>query len=179
LRPSDSTAVVARAKAGDVQAFETLFRDHHVRVHNLAYSILGDRTEAEDVTQRAFVKAWEELPRLREVAAFAGWLNRIAANLARDVARSRAARKVPANHSEPTGDKADQGLLAEERDAQVHRAIGSLPEHQREVVIMYHLQGVPVQEVAEQLGIAQGTVLSRLARGREALRRKLAPYVEQ
>jgi RNA polymerase sigma-70 factor (ECF subfamily) len=177
---------VARAKAGDVRAFEALFRDHHVRVYNLVYSILGDRAEAEDVTQRAFVRAWEELPRLRDPAAFAGWLNRIAANLARDVGRSPAARTTAPDDPEPLmermGDAAgapDEGLLAEERQAHVHRAIGALPEHQREVVIMHHLQGVPVQEVAEQLGLAQGTVLSRLARGREALRRRLAPHVEQ
>lgn len=178
--------MVARAKAGDAHAFERLFREHHVRVYNLVYSILGDRAEAEDVTQRAFVKAWEELPRLRDVGAFAGWLNRIAANLARDVARSPAVRAASADDPEPVMDRMadasgapDEGLLAEEREAHVHRAIGALPEHQREVVIMHHLQGTPVQEVAEQLGIAPGTVLSRLARGREALRRKLAPYVEQ
>jgi len=176
---------VARAKAGDVRAFEGLFRDHHVRVYNLVSYILGDAAEAEDVTQRAFVKAWEELPRLRDVQAFPAWLNRIAANLARDVARSPAARMAFEDDPEPlmervedTSPPPEADLLAEERSAQVHRAIGSLPEHQREVVVMHHLEGTPVQEVAEQLGLAIGTVLSRLSRGREALRRKLAPYVE-
>jgi RNA polymerase sigma-70 factor (ECF subfamily) len=177
---------VVRAKEGDAAAFEQLFRDHHVRVYNLVHYMLGDRAEAEDVTQRAFVKAWEELPRLRDVQAFPAWLNRIAANLARDVARSPAARMASADDPEPLMERADdasvapdEGLLAGERDAHVHRAVQSLPDHQREVVVMYHLEGLPVQEVAEKLGVAQGTVLSRLARAREALRRKLAPYVEQ
>ncbi len=177
---------MARAKAGDAQAFERLFRDHHVRVYNLVHHVLRDRAEAEDVTQRAFVRAWEELPRLRDVGAFAPWLNRIAANLARDAARSPAARTASGDDPEPllqqmadTSPPPHQGLLEEERSTQVHQAIASLPEHQREVVVMHHLQGTPVQDIAEQLGTALGTVLSRLARGREALRRKLAPYVEQ
>jgi RNA polymerase sigma factor (sigma-70 family) len=186
LKPSEATAVVARAQAGEAQAFERLFRDHHVRVYNLVYHVLRDRAEAEDVTQRAFVRAWEELPRLRDAGAFPSWLNRIAVNLARDAARSPAARTASGEDPEPVLERAADGsaapsddLLAQERDAEVHRAIGSLPDHQREVVVMHHLQGTPVQEVAQQLGLALGTVLSRLARGREALRRKLAPYVEQ
>ena len=186
MKPSEATAVVARARAGEAQAFERLYRDHHVRVYNLVYHVLGDRADAEDVTQRAFVKAWEELPRLRDAGAFPSWLNRIAVNLARDVIRSPAARATSRDDPEPVLERAEgvsgapaNGVLAQERDAEVQRAIGSLPEHQREVVVMHHLEGMPVQEVAEQLGLALGTVLSRLARGRETLRRKLAPYVEQ
>jgi len=101
------------------------------------------------------------------------------------VARSPAVRTASAEDSPSLLDRVeaavpapDAGVLAGERDAEVHRAIGTLPEHQREVIVMHHLQGTPVQEVAEQLSLALGTVLSRLARGREALRRKLAPYVE-
>lgn len=176
---------MARAKAGDRQAFERLFREHHVRVYNLAYYIVGDREEAEDITQRAFVKAWEELPRLHHVRAFAAWLNRIAANIAHDVVRARAARAEVSDDGHANsrnhynGADVNSNLLAQERSAQVHRAISSLPEHQREVVVMHHLQNMSVQEIADGLGIAPGTVLSRLARGREALRRKLAPYLGQ
>jgi RNA polymerase sigma-70 factor (ECF subfamily) len=187
LKLTDERARVVRAQRGDRRAFEGLFRDHHVRVYNLVTYLVGDRTQAEDVTQQAFVRAWEELPRLREPEAFAGWLNRIARNLAWDYVRSPASREqaegLGGDEREPELDGAEPGadepLVEKERDERVHSAIASLPEHQREVVVMHHLEGTPVQDVAARLGVPQGTVLSRLARARDALRRKLAPYVER
>ena len=177
---------MARAQRGDVGAFERLFRDHHVRVYNLVRYVIGDVAEAEDVTQRAFVRAWEELPRLRDPAAFTGWLNRIAANLARDSARSPAGREQSGGGAgeetmaslENGSDAPDKEVVAEERDQVVHEAIADLPEHHREVVLMHHIEGTPVQEVADRLGVPVGTVLSRLARARDTLRRRLAPYVD-
>lgn len=187
MRPSDERELVVRAQKGDHKAFEQLFRDHHVRVYNLVTYTVGDRTRAEDVTQQAFVRAWEELPRLREPQAFAGWLGRIARNLAWDHVRSPASREQTGGaadtESAPEPASPEPGpegpVVEQERDEQVHAAVASLSEHQREVVVMHHLEGTPVQEVAQKLGLPQGTVLSRLARAREALRRKLAPYVEQ
>ncbi|MGQ9731450.1 MAG: RNA polymerase sigma factor [Candidatus Zipacnadales bacterium] len=184
MRPDERT-VVLRAQAGDRKAFERLFEDHHVRIYNLVRYLLRDQREAEDITQRVFIRAWEELPRLRDPQAFMAWLNRIAANLARDYIRSR-----PPPTALPEGEEAalggtedenvsiDNNLLTAERDEMVHQAIATLPEHHREVVVMHHLEGRAVQDIARALGIAQGTVLSRLARARESLRRKLAPYIE-
>ena len=187
MRPSDERELVVRAQTGDQRAFEQLFRDHHVRVYNLVAYTLGDRTQAEDVTQQAFVRAWEELPRLADPQAFTAWLNRIARNLAWDYGRSPAAREETDGltdekenqQADSSGARPEASLVARERDDRVHAAIASLPDHQREVVVMHHLEGRPVQEVAGELKVPQGTVLSRLARAREALRRKLAPYVEQ
>lgn len=184
---TDERARVVRAQQGDQRAFEALFRDHHVRVYNLVTYLVGDRTQAEDVTQQAFVRAWQELPRLREPEAFAGWLNRIARNLAWDYIRSPVAREQAEGLADDEGahqpaevaEAPDAPLVEKERDERVHAAIASLPEHHREVVAMHHLEGTPVQDVAAKLGVPQGTVLSRLARARDALRRKLAPYVEQ
>jgi RNA polymerase sigma-70 factor (ECF subfamily) len=186
VKPADESRLVERAQQGDARAFEGLFRAHQVRVHNLVRYIVGDPLQAEDVTQRAFVRAWEELPRLRDAGAFTSWLNRIAANLAKDEVRVRGGRRADdqgaPSELEGVPDEtpaAPEALLTAEQAAEVHRAIGTLPEHQREVVLMHHLEGLPVQDVADRLGLALGTVLSRLARGREALRRELAPYVER
>jgi len=176
-----------QAREGDAVAFEQLFRAHHVRVYNLVRYVLGGATEAEDVTQQAFVRAWEELPRLKEPGAFAGWLNRIAVNLARDLGRSPARREQSgggaADEAAQTihngGPAPEEGLAEAERDEAVHDAIASLPEPHREVILMHHIEGTPVKDVAKTLGVPVGTVLSRLARARDTLRRKLTPYVEQ
>jgi len=185
LSTADERARVVRAREGDQGALAQLFRDHYVRVYNLVTYLTGDRTEADDVTQSTFVRAWEELPRLRDPQAFTAWLNRIARNLAADRARANRAR-VRAEEArpesldpgDPVGPGPEQHVAAWERDEQVHEAVASLPEPHQEVVVMHHLEGTPVQEVAERLRIPVGTVLSRLARARAALRRKLAPYVD-
>jgi len=181
----DERALVARAQQGDREAFAQLLRDHHLRVYNLAAYIVGDRTEAEDVTQQAFVRAWEELPRLRDPQAFTAWVNRIARNLARDRAREGGARarfEGPQPDPPETGNAEARGpeesLVVREREQDIHRAVATLSEAHQEVVVMHHLEGKPVVEIAQQLGVPLGTVLSRLARARAALRRKLAPHVE-
>ena len=181
----DERATVVRAQKGDRDAFAELFRNHHVRVYSLLTYLLGDRTEAEDVTQLAFVRAWDELPRLRDPQAFTAWLNRIARNLASDRARGRAAR-VPSEDATPSGPGANgQGapqppelVLEQERAERVHEAVACLSAPHQEVVVMHHLEGMPVTEVAERLGVPTGTVLSRLARARSVLRQRLASYVE-
>ena len=183
----DEQTLVVQACEGDAAAFEQLFRTHHVRVYNLVRYVLGDGSEAEDVTQQAFVRAWEELPRIKETGAFAGWLNRIAVNLARDLGRSPARREQSgggaADEAAATihngGPAPEERLAGAERDEAVHEAIASLPEYHREVVLMHHIEGAPVRDVAQKLGVPVGTVLSRLARARDTLRRRLTPYVEQ
>ncbi len=185
LNTADERARVVRAREGDREAFAQLFRDHHVRVYNLVTYLTGDRTEAEDVTQSTFVRAWEELPRLRDPQAFTAWLNRIARNLAADRVRAKgmrarmeSARPEDLDAGVPVGPQAEQYAAAKEREERVHAAVASLPDPHQEVVVMHHLEGAPVQEVAERLRIPVGTVLSRLARARAALRRRLAPYVD-
>jgi RNA polymerase sigma-70 factor (ECF subfamily) len=174
----DDQALVARAREGDDEAFARLFRSHHVRVYNLARYLVRDATEAEDVTQAAFIRAWHELPKLRDPGAFAAWINRIAHRLAADRARADTTRPGAAGMVGEEASGPAASVLQAEREQQVHRAIASLPEHHREAVVMHHLEGAPVEEVAEKLGVPLGTVLSRLSRARAALRRKLAGYVE-
>ncbi len=182
-------ALVAAARDGDVAAFERLFHAHHVRIYNLMVFMVGDRTDAEDLTQATFVRAWERLGRLRSAEAFTVWLHQLARNIARDHLRSRRTEQQRTSDNWEQGgaiEKADlsadgqpEAAVAKHETSQtIHAAVRSLPEHQREAILLHHFQDLPVEAVAEIMGVRPGTVLSRLARGREALRRKLGPLIE-
>jgi len=176
---ADEKSLVRAAQHGSLEAFEQLFRRHERRIYTLALHMVGDVNTAEDLTQDTFVRAWENLRRLRHGQAFSGWLRRIVLNLVWDYIRHRpAAEGLKEEHAERLADPADPPGLAVSRGAlarRVRQAVLSLPEHQRLVVAMFYWEDMPVNEIARVLGIARGTVISRLARGRETLRRKLGP----
>jgi RNA polymerase sigma-70 factor (ECF subfamily) len=185
----DLQSLVTEARAGDVGAFEALYRRHHMGIFTFVHSQIRDRELAADLTQQTFVRAWESLARLRQAGAFRGWLHRIAANLVRDEVKSGRARlEVSASSlgdadplvtaADPADDLSAEALAAKDLQRAVRDAIASLPAQQRAVVVMHHLEGAPVSEIAGALGVRPGTVMSRLARAREALRKQLAPYVE-
>lgn len=181
-------ALVEEAKRGDQRAFAVLYRRHQKPVYSLIRHLTGDEEVAADLTQDTFVRAWHALPRLRATQAFAGWLRIIATNLVRDKSRRRRPEStITENTSEngPEFDVADEGPHLHDQYAtrmqqqRIREAVLRLPEPQRAVIVMHHLEDIPVAEIAASLSIPLGTVLSRLARGREALRRRLGPYVEQ
>jgi len=172
---------VEAAQAGDQRAFEALFRSHQDAIYSLALHFARDPEVAADVAQDAFVRAWEQLPHLREPAAFGGWLRSMTMNLVRDHYR-RAQATDPLDENTPiSSDEGGPETVAErsEQDLAVRHAILGLPEHQRVVVAMHYLEGVPVNDIVGALGLPKGTVVSRLARGRENLRRRLAPYIDE
>lgn len=176
--------LVRRARAGDQAAFEALFRRYQLAMYRLALRFSGGEDLAADVTQDAFVKAWEQLPRLREEGAFGGWLRAILLNVARDAHRRRdAAGSLEddprgAENIADDGPEPGDGLAETDFEQAVRRAVLSLPEHQRTVVVMHHLEGMQVEAIAAALGLRKGTVLSRLSRGRDLLRKKLAGRLE-
>ena len=172
---------VEAAAKGDEQAFEALFRAHQNAVYSLAMHFARDRELAADLTQDAFVRAWEKLPKLREPEAFAGWLRALTLNIVRDHFR-RARETEPLDETFEVADEGpgpDEQASGSEQERAVRRAILTLPEHQRTPIVMYHLEGRPVEEVAEALGVPKNTVVSRLARGRAALRRRLGGHLEE
>ncbi len=169
--------LVCKAQQGDQRAFGTLYSQYG----RVIYSIIRH------LTQETFIRAWRSLPRLQEPKAFGGWLRMIALNLTRDWLRADRPtqpldgendEEMPRQWADDGAGPADQ-LETSEQQRQVTEAIQRLNEDQRLVIVMHHLEGKPVAEIGEDLGIPVGTVLSRLARGREALRIKLAPYVEE
>jgi len=182
--PMDELAhaqAVKAAQSGDAEAYERLYRAHKDAVYSLAMHFLRDADAAADVTQEAFVRGWEQLPRLREATAFGGWVRTMAMNLVRDFYR-RSRDSDPLDEGAPlaSGDSGpDERTVARAQDRAVREAVLGLPEHQRVPVVMHYLEGRPVAEVADALGVPRNTVISRLSRGREALRRRLGPYIDQ
>ncbi len=178
--------LVRAAQAGDAEAFRALYERHVAGVHALARSIVGETEGAEDVTQTTFLRAWKELPRLRDRAAFRVWIRQTARRASVDELRRRGSHRAASldqveeeGEAVASDDAAPEDLvLSTERTERIRRAVDTLPEHQRSVVVLHHLDGLEVREVAEVLGVPFGTVLSRLARAREALHRKLAGVVD-
>lgn len=172
-QPSPDQELVRRFQDGDEAAFVELVRRHEKRVYNVAYRMLGRSQDALDATQEAFLHCFRHLPSFRGEAAFSTWLYRIAVNACYDVLRRRSpAGSLDAQLAEPAPapDHADQVSLA----ADLERALAALPEDFRVVIVLHELQDLPVEQVAAVLGLPQGTVKSRLHRGRVALARALA-----
>ena len=173
---------VSRAREGDEDAFERLYRATRPRLHNAVRHLVDD-DQAREIVQRSFVRAWERLPDLVEDAAFAGWLRRIAVNMVRDHWRSRKSHDDIPEDDEPNAlveSAPDPSILVEiaQDTTRLRQAVCSLPEAFREAVVLHYLDGLPVDEVSRILDVPKGTVLSRLSRGRDRLRRILSPSRE-
>jgi len=181
--------LAAEAQGGSLEAFEVLYRRLQPGIYAFIRSQVREAELAADLAQQTFVRAWESLPRLRRAGAFVGWVHRIAANLVKDELKSgrsrvevaasalgeRDAVPTPAAAADAQPDRA--AISAELRQA-VRAAVAALaPDHQA-VVVMHHLEGMSVVEIARALRVRPGTVMSRLARAREAMRQRLRPYVE-
>lgn len=175
--PSEE-ALVARAQAGDRDAFRQLVERYQGRAYAVAYALTGRRDEALDVVQEAFLKAFRTLATFRGDSAFYTWFYRIVLNVAIDLAR----RERPASPEgleplagPPGGDPAEQAYRAELRAAIV-AALRTLPPEQRAVVVLREIEGLSYAEIAATLQVPIGTVMSRLFYARRKLRAALAPY---
>ena len=172
--------LVAAAVDGDSEAFGRLARRHRGRIFRLCVSVLGPggRAEAEDLAQDALLLAFQKLPGLRDRERFAPWLNRIAWRLALDRKRTPRHRR-PHLPDEALAGVADPGadpLAAERarrRARRVEAAVGRLPPLYRSVLFQRYWLGASVGEIADALGVPQGTVKSYLFRGRQRLKRNL------
>jgi RNA polymerase sigma-70 factor (ECF subfamily) len=175
-RPLDEADLIGRAKRGDTHAYEELVTAYQGIAFRTAYVIARNAADAEDAAQEGFVKAWRALGRFRDGAPFRPWLLQIVANEARNRRRSAGRREhlaLRAATEEPSGGAApspEAALLSAETREQLLAAVNGLPDDQREVVALRYFLGLAEQEVAETLGIAQGTVKSRTARALERLR---------
>lgn len=168
---------VARAARGDRAAFEALYRVHADRVFALCLRMCGDRTLAAELTQDAFVRAWERLPQFRGDAAFGTWLHRIAVNVVLE-ARRRDRRR----HVDTTDDGADTrplDALVEPRGARegdridLAAAIAALPTGARTVFALHDVEGYKHEEIARMLDITAGGSKAQLHRARRLLREAL------
>jgi RNA polymerase sigma-70 factor, ECF subfamily len=188
---NDDAALIERCRAGDVAAFEPLVEKYRQRVWRLAYNLLRDREEAWDVAQEAFIRAYQALGSFRGQSAFYTWLYRIVMNVAADRARARGARgrafgteRVPEEEwdrvlpDQSEGHEAPDAKAARlEQRAKILKALDTLPEHHRKIVMLSDLEGLSYREIAETLEIPMGTVMSRLHNARKRLRDALKPLL--
>jgi RNA polymerase sigma-70 factor, ECF subfamily len=182
---SEDDALVRRARTGDVAAFEALVASRLDRCYRLAWSILSNEADAADAMQDALLAAWRQVPRLRDPAAFDGWLNRVVANAARMALRRRSRRReVQVRPVEPgdldgppattRGDLAAQADLDRIADADaIGRAFGRLRPEDRVVLALYYVDERSVAEIAATLAVPVGTAKWRLHEARRSLERTL------
>jgi RNA polymerase sigma-70 factor (ECF subfamily) len=178
-RPSEDVGLVARARDGDVDAYEELVRRYQTIAFRVAWLVVRNRGDAEDAVQDAFVKAYHALPRFRPGAPFRPWILRIVANEARNRGRSSRRREnlvLRAAAAGPGGAAPSPEVAALAR-ADVEVLVGALnrlPERDRLVVAYRYLFEMSEAETAEALDVRPGTVKSRLSRALARLRLELA-----
>ncbi len=170
---ADDAALVRRAASGDQAAFAQLYRRHRGRVRGVIWRLVGGvEARADELTQDAFVRAWQALPGFRGDSAFGTWLYRLATNIALMDLRSRAggiAREVDDEllelHSAPS---ATPGLAID-----LEALVAALPPRARAVLVLFDIEGWTHEEIADQLGMAVGSSKAQLHRARGLLRQGL------
>ncbi len=179
--------LVKRWKAGDEGAFETLVERHQKRVFGLLLRMMGSREEAEDVSQETFLSLHRHGRRFRGEARFSTFVYRVAANAAlnrrRSLGRNRARirklaeHQAAGDHMPTTPRDPEDATSGSEASAQVRDALQKLTPSLRMPVVLYDIEGLAYSEIAKVLGVAEGTVKSRIHRARRALRDELKPLL--
>jgi RNA polymerase sigma-70 factor (ECF subfamily) len=186
---NDEALLLARCKAGNVEAWDTLIRNYERSVYKFAYSLCRNHEEAGDIAGQVFLRLYQNLHTFRNEASFTSWLFRIVRNTYLDLCVRPAHRSHlsldagPTNDSEPSAGRdimdpspSPESICMERETAQfLAKAIHHLPAYQRQVLRMYHSEGKSYEEIATATGLSIGTVKSRLNRARTMLRERLAP----
>ena len=190
-RPQAEAPFIERLKRGDAAAFETLVNERSGEIYGLLYRLTENAEEARDLTQETFLRAFQSIVHFRGDSDLRTWIYRIAINQARNRWRwwRRRRRDATVSIDAPefgggrlgliatlksnTIKDPEQDTLANERERALKKALSSLRRVYREAVVLRDIEGFSYEEIAATLGISVGTVKSRLARGRQELRRKL------
>lgn len=172
--PRDAdAALVRRAVAGEVAAFEQLYRRHAGRVHGAILRLVGrDRARAEELTQDAFVQAWRKLASFRFESAFATWLHRLGVNIALMDLRIRRDEDATDDDALQAAAGGEIPFCAAER-GDLERAVAALPTRARAVLVLHDVEGYKHEEISAELGMAVGSSKAQLHRARGLLRRAL------
>ena len=179
------TEIIAKARAGDVQAFRILVEKHQAFAYSLSYRFLGNASDAEDVTQECFIRLWKNLPRYRAEVKMTTWLYKIITNLCLDALKSshhRQSKRSANLESAETGQGStatDQGIIQEElRDAIVKMAERLTPK-QKAVFILRDLEDLSMDEVEDVLSMSPGNIKSNLYYARVSMSNMLRKYYQE
>jgi len=180
--------LVARCRAGDVEAFGQVYAQYERQVFRYAYHLVGHREDADDIKQETFLRAYQALPHFKGECSMLCWLLRICGNLCRDRLKSR--RRHPESLADPQttqdlwpGDaraQADPHTLLEQRQARetLRRALAAMPPAHREILVLREIEELPYDEIAEVLGCSLASVKLRLFRARRLLRQRLTALID-
>jgi RNA polymerase sigma-70 factor (ECF subfamily) len=178
---AEDSQLVDLAKAGDMQAFEELVSRHRDRIYMRAYSIMRNEALAVDLSQNAWVKAWQRLEQFHGEASFPTWLGRIVTNLCLDeLRRQKRARTDSIEAMEETTGPVEnrmemetvdpiEGLGREELRERIDAALAKLSDKHRTVIVLYEFEQLEYREIAEKMGTSVGTVMSRLFYARKRM----------
>ena len=189
VHPAVETEFIERLRNGDAQAFDTLVLRFSNDIYSLLYRLTQDAEEASDLTQETFLSAFKAVKKFRGEADLKTWLFRIAINESRNrfrwwkrrfrgktdsldapvgIGEQPLSETISGNFASP-----EENILQREREKHLTKAVNDLPENFREAVVLCDIEGLSYEEIATALSVNIGTVKSRIARGREELRRKL------
>jgi RNA polymerase sigma-70 factor, ECF subfamily len=180
----DDFRLVAKAKGGDMRAYDALVTRHRGRIFAMIRNMIHQEADAWDLAQEVFIKAWQALPRFEAKARFSTWLYRIAHNVVYDFTRKRKIESAgelndeifdrdridPAAVTTPSGGEApDDSLVHGELRVKIEIALAKLSPEHREAVILKDVQGLSYKEIADVMDCTLGTVMSRLFYARQKL----------
>jgi RNA polymerase sigma-70 factor (ECF subfamily) len=178
--------LVARARNGDTRALDELFGRHRQAAYTVAYRLLGNAEDALDAVQEAFIHAMRGLPGFRGQSSFRTWFYRIVTHAALDYRRWRSLRAAGSLDAEGAPEPAatgprrrsppEEAAAADLREA-IDKALANVSEKNRAALVLFALEGMSYQEVADVLGISIGTVMSRIFNARQRLRGLLASEI--
>lgn len=192
LIPDDERALVLRAQDGDVAAFETLVDRHQSRLFRIAYMVLHDRGDAEDVVQEALVLAWRRLGLLEDPLAFRSWISRITSRAATDVVRRNARRATDTAEGEdleaagPGGalggasprsaPEPERAALANAQMEALATILQTIPEDQRTCWVLREIDGMGYREISQVVDAGEATVRGRIARARAQILNRMEEW---
>jgi RNA polymerase sigma-70 factor, ECF subfamily len=169
-----SSELVDRAKSGDHVAFAEIYRIHVGRVYGICSRIISDHSRADDVTQKVFVRLWRKLHSFRGESSFGAWLHRLAFNVALNELKASASIKFRGSSLDDLStEPAFKGGCSQEDKMDLEHAIGELPTGARVVFVLHEIEGLNHKDIADRLGLANGTCKAQLSRARKLLREAL------
>ena len=172
--PAEPVSDVARAAAGDVRAFEQLYRLHLPRVHSLVRRMTAGR-DADELTQDVFVRLWQKLGTFRGDSSFTTWLHRLAVNVVIERFRTDRTRRARLVDGDALLDSLPARPHTRDIGMDFEAALARLPDGAREIFVLHDVEGYKHHEIATLLGISAGTSKAQLHRARMMLRRHMRP----